>query len=162
MRRAPKAFGVADLCLVKRSYSMVQAGRDLAATVEKLPGYNPAAADLQPAALKAAMAVLAGHNAAVAAPGRGSRAISDRAALYEAEQTGLRQQFQQEKADVASQPAREHFRSSAAAAPSTKASPASAISESLQRVILPPERVPIFLGRFRAVDTRLRVSTLNW
>ena len=84
--------------------SMVQAGRDLAAAVAKIPGYNPAAADLQPAALKAAMAVLAGHNEAVAgALVEASRAIADRAALYEAEQTGLRTQFQQAKAAVASQ-----------------------------------------------------------
>lgn len=127
--------------------SMVQAGRDLAAAVAKLPGYNPAAADLQPAALKAAMAILAGHNEAVAgALVEASRAIADRLALYEAEQTGLRTQFQQAKAAVASQPAREYFRSSAAAAPSTRASPASAIDGSRQQSFVARKNPDVFEG----------------
>jgi hypothetical protein len=84
--------------------SLVQAGRDLAAAVAKVPGYNPNAADLQPGALVAAMAALADHNNTVAtALVEARNAITARAALYEAEKTGLKSQFQQAKAAVASQ-----------------------------------------------------------
>jgi hypothetical protein len=84
--------------------SLVQAGRDLAAAAAKVPGYNPAAADLKPAALTAAMTTLAGHNTTVAtALVETQTAIAERAELYEAEKTGLRSQFQQAKAAVASQ-----------------------------------------------------------
>lgn len=84
--------------------SMVQHGRDLAAAVASIPGYNPSAADLQPDALKAAMKALAVHNEDVAkALVDASNAIAARTALYEAEETGLRSQFQQAKAAVASQ-----------------------------------------------------------
>jgi hypothetical protein len=76
--------------------SMVQAGRDLAAAVAEIPGYNPAAADLQPA--------LAGRNENVAKALVDARnVIAARAELYEGEQAGLRSQMQQAKAAVASQ-----------------------------------------------------------
>lgn len=84
--------------------SLVQDGRDLAAAVAKVPGYNPNAADLQPAALVVAMKTLADHNNTVAtALVEASNAITARTALYDAEKTGLKSQFQQAKAAVGSQ-----------------------------------------------------------
>jgi hypothetical protein len=69
-----------------------------------VPGYNPSAPDLLPAALKTAMTTLAGHNENVAkALVDASNVIAARTALYEAEETGLRSQMQQAKAAVASQ-----------------------------------------------------------
>ena len=82
---------------------MVQAGRDLAAAVAAIPGYNPAAADLQSAALKAKMASLALRNENVAKALVDARTvIAARLELYEGEQNGLRSQVQQAKAAVAS------------------------------------------------------------
>ncbi|HEV2841681.1 MAG TPA: hypothetical protein VGW39_10180 [Chthoniobacterales bacterium] len=69
-----------------------------------MPGYNPTAADLQPAALTAAMTTLANHNKTVTtALVEVRNAIAARAELYEGEQTGLKSQFQQAKAAVAAQ-----------------------------------------------------------
>lgn len=84
--------------------SLVQAGRDLAAAAAKVPGYNPTAADLQPAALTAAMTALANHNKLVTtALVEVRNTVAARAELYEGEQTGLKSQFQQAKAAVAAQ-----------------------------------------------------------
>ena len=84
--------------------SLVQAGRDLAAAAAKVPGYNPTAADLQPAALTAAMTALANHNKTVTTALVDVRnAIAERADRYEDEKTGLKSQFQQAKAAVAAQ-----------------------------------------------------------
>jgi hypothetical protein len=84
--------------------SLVQAGRDLAAAAAKVPGYNPTAADLKPAALTAAMTALAGHNQTVATGLVDVRnAVAARAELYDSEQTGLKSTFQQAKAAVAAQ-----------------------------------------------------------
>lgn len=83
---------------------MVQAGRDLAAAAAKVPDYNPSAADLQPAALTAAMTALANHNNTVSgALVEARNAIAERADLYEGDQSRLKSQFQQAKAAVASQ-----------------------------------------------------------
>jgi hypothetical protein len=89
----------------ERSYgSLVQFGRDLAAAAAKVPGYNPTAADLQPAALKSAMKTLADKNAAVTdALVDAQNAIDARLAMYDHPETGLQSQFQQAKAAVASQ-----------------------------------------------------------
>lgn len=84
--------------------SLVQAGRDLAAAATKVPGYNPSAADLQPAALTAAMTALADHNKTVATALVDVRnAVAARAEFYESDQTGLKSKFQQAKAAVAAQ-----------------------------------------------------------
>jgi hypothetical protein len=84
--------------------SLVQAGRDLAAAAAAVPGYNPSAADLQPAALKAFMQTLADHNRLVAeARIDAANAIAARALLYDDEKTGLQARFHQAKAAVASQ-----------------------------------------------------------
>lgn len=84
--------------------SLVQAGRDLAAAAAKVPGYNPSAADLQPAALTAAMTALADNNKTVATALVDVRnAVAARAELYESDQTGLKSKFQQAKAAVAAQ-----------------------------------------------------------
>jgi len=84
--------------------SLLQAGRDLAAAVAKITGYNPAALDLKPAALAAAMEPLAGHNKTVTeALIDAGKATANRAKLYDADLTGLQSQFQQAKAAVASQ-----------------------------------------------------------
>jgi hypothetical protein len=84
--------------------SLLQAGRDLAAAVAKIPGYNPTAADIKPAALTTAMQPLADHNKAVAeALVDAGKATADRSKIYEADPTGLRSKFQQAKAAVASQ-----------------------------------------------------------
>lgn len=84
--------------------SMIQAGRDLAAAASKVPGYNPAAVDLKPAGLTAAMDNLAAKNEAVAtALVEARNAASVRLELYEADHAGLTSQFQQAKAAVASQ-----------------------------------------------------------
>lgn len=89
----------------ERSYgSMVQAGRDLAAAVEQVPGYNPTAADLKPAALKTKMNALAGLNDNVAAAlAEAQSAANARLALYDHPETGLQALFQQLKAAIASQ-----------------------------------------------------------
>jgi hypothetical protein len=84
--------------------SLVQAGRDLAAAVAKVPGYNPSAADLQPAALTAFMTALADKNKAVATALVDLRnAVAARAELYESDTTGLKSKFQQAKPAVAAQ-----------------------------------------------------------
>jgi hypothetical protein len=89
----------------ERSYgSLVQSGRDLAAAAAKVPGYNPTAADLQPAALKASMKTLSDANGAVAdALVDVEKAAEVRSTIYEHPDTGLQSQFQQAKAAVASQ-----------------------------------------------------------
>ena len=70
----------------------------------KVPGYNPNAADLAPAALTVAMTALAASNQTVAdALVDASNAIDTRAALYDHPATGLKTQFQAAKAAVASQ-----------------------------------------------------------
>ena len=111
-RHAPKkpVTGIPDankkeISQSEASYgSLVQAGRDLAAAAAKVPGYNPSAPDLQPAALTAAMTALANHNNTVSGALVEARtAIAERAELYEGEQSGLKSQFQQAKAAVASQ-----------------------------------------------------------
>ncbi len=82
----------------------MQAGRDLAAAVAKVPGYNPNAADLTPAALTASMKVLSDQNTAVADTLiDAGQAIDARSALYDNPKTGLKTQFQAAKAAVASQ-----------------------------------------------------------
>jgi hypothetical protein len=84
--------------------SLVQAGRDLAAAAGKVAGYNPGAADLKPNALKSAMDTLADTNKTVAeALVDTEKAIAERSKIYEADETGLKSQFQQAKAAVASQ-----------------------------------------------------------
>jgi hypothetical protein len=84
--------------------SLVQAGRDIAAAVAKITGYNPTAADLKPVALDAAMQTLADKNKAVAEGlVDAEKAQAARSKLYEAEETGLRSRFQQAKAAIASQ-----------------------------------------------------------
>jgi hypothetical protein len=84
--------------------SLVQAGRDLAAAAAKVPGYNPSASDLQPAALTAAMTALADKNKEVATALVDVRnAVAARAELYESDQSGLKSKFQQAKAAVAAQ-----------------------------------------------------------
>ncbi|HEV2842929.1 MAG TPA: hypothetical protein VGW39_16530 [Chthoniobacterales bacterium] len=84
--------------------SLVQAGRDLAAAAAQVPGYNPTATDLQPAALTASMTALANHNKTVTtALVEVRNAVAARAELYDGEQTGLKSQFQQAKAAVAAQ-----------------------------------------------------------
>ncbi|MDQ6656530.1 MAG: hypothetical protein M3Y80_12050 [Verrucomicrobiota bacterium] len=84
--------------------SLVQAGRDLAAAVAKVPGYNPNSPDLTPAALVAAMQNLENQNEAVAeALMEAQQAIDRRARLYDDPETGLASVFQAAKAAVASQ-----------------------------------------------------------
>lgn len=89
----------------ERSYgSLVQSGRDLAAAAAKVPGYNPTAADLKPAALKTAMTALGQKNDDVAtALADLENAAAARLEMYDHPETGLQSQFQQAKAAVASQ-----------------------------------------------------------
>jgi len=111
-RHAPKkpVTGVPDankkeISQSEASYgSLIQAGRDLAAAVAKVPGYNPSAPDLQPAGLVAAMTALANHNNTVSgALVEARNAIAARTELYDSKTTGLRAKFQQAKDAVASQ-----------------------------------------------------------
>jgi len=82
----------------------VQAGRDLAAAVAQVPGYNPTANDIQSANLVLAMKALADKNYAVAAARtEAQEAIDARSGLYDRPDTGLKYVFQQVKAAVASQ-----------------------------------------------------------
>jgi hypothetical protein len=84
--------------------SLVQQGRDLAAAVAKVAGYNPNSADLTPGALTASMKTLSDQNKAVAdALIDASTSIDKRSKLYDDSQNGLRALFQQAKAAVGSQ-----------------------------------------------------------
>jgi hypothetical protein len=91
----------------EKSYgSMAQHGRDLAAAVGKVPGYNPGAsnADLQPLALTATMKTFGDSNVTVAgALQTASDAIDDRHASYNDPENGLRARFAQVKAAVGGQ-----------------------------------------------------------
>ncbi len=84
--------------------SLVQHGRDLAAAVSKVAGYNPGFPELAPEALAATMKTLSEHNDTVTkALMDADSAIKARSKMYEQPETGLRARFQQAKAAVATQ-----------------------------------------------------------